>query len=75
MVAIRNIGFSPACDCGELSSVPGTVLDPFGGSGTTAAVATGNGRDAIICELNPAYVQLAHDRIGMDLFAVEEYND
>lgn len=42
----------------------GTVLDPFGGSGTTAAVAIENGRNAIICELNEEYVGLAKERIA-----------
>jgi len=41
-----------------------TVLDPFGGSGTTASVATGLGRNAIHIDLNPEYIQLAEDRIG-----------
>lgn len=45
--------------------VGGTVLDPFGGSGTTGEVAAGNGRDAILIELNPAYVKLEHDRCGL----------
>jgi DNA modification methylase len=40
------------------------VLDPFGGSGTTGAVATGHGRDAVLCELNPDYADLAVQRIG-----------
>lgn len=44
--------------------VGGVVLDPFGGSGTTAGVAVAHGRDAIICELNPQYVQLVHDRVA-----------
>ena len=35
-----------------------TVLDPFGGSGTTAIVANWHGRDSILIELNPAYVPL-----------------
>jgi DNA modification methylase len=43
----------------------GTVLDPFGGSGTTGEVAAGNGRDAILIELNPAYVKLEYDRCGL----------
>lgn len=42
----------------------GTVLDPFGGSGTTAEVAIKNGRNAILCELNPKYVELIHNRVG-----------
>ena len=44
--------------------IGGTVLDPFGGSGTTAAVAIEEGRNAIICELNPEYLELAKARIS-----------
>ena len=43
----------------------GTVLDPFGGSGTTGAVASGNGRRAVLVELNPEYAKLATDRCGL----------
>jgi site-specific DNA-methyltransferase (cytosine-N4-specific) len=39
------------------------VLDPFGGSGTTAAVARELGRRAVICEANPEYAKLAESRI------------
>lgn len=42
----------------------GTVLDPFGGSGTTAEVAMKHGRNAILIELNPAYGKLINDRIA-----------
>lgn len=41
----------------------GVVLDPFGGSGTTAAVANEEGRDAILCELNPEYISLIKNRL------------
>ena len=44
--------------------VDGTVLDPFGGSGTTAAVANEEGRNAILCELNPDYIPLIQERIN-----------
>jgi DNA modification methylase len=44
----------------------GTVLDPFGGAGTTALVADRLGRNAIICELNPEYVKIAKDRLEGD---------
>ncbi|WP_261374092.1 site-specific DNA-methyltransferase [Yersinia bercovieri] len=47
----------------------GVVLDPFGGSGTTAGVAIGNGRKAILCELNPAYADLVPTRIESILSA------
>jgi DNA modification methylase len=41
----------------------GTVLDPFGGAGTTALVANSLQRNALIVELNPAYATLAAARI------------
>lgn len=44
--------------------VGGTVLDPFGGSGTTAGVAIVHGRDAVLCELNPDYADLVPARIA-----------
>jgi DNA modification methylase len=44
--------------------VGGTVLDPFGGSGTTAHVAVEHGRNAILCELNPEYIKLINKRIA-----------
>lgn len=49
----------------------GTVLDPFGGAGTTGLVADGLQRDAILVELNPEYVEIARRRIAGDapLFA------
>jgi DNA modification methylase len=40
------------------------VLDPFGGSGTVAAVAVGNGRSSVYIDLNPEYIELARHRIG-----------
>lgn len=45
----------------------GTILDPFGGSGTTAAVATGHGRNCIAIDLDSRNADLARDRIGMFL--------
>lgn len=42
-----------------------TVLDPFGGSGTTGMVAIENGRKAILCELNDEYVELIKDRTSV----------
>lgn len=43
---------------------PGLVLDPFAGSGTTLAVATGHGRDAIGIDLDARNFDLALDRVG-----------
>jgi site-specific DNA-methyltransferase (adenine-specific) len=51
--------------CVLAGSRPGdTVLDPFGGSGTTAGVAIKHGRNAVLCELNPDYAALVPDRIA-----------
>lgn len=41
----------------------GVVFDPFGGAGTTALVADRLGRDAILIELNPEYIEIAKNRI------------
>ena len=43
--------------------VGGTVLDPFGGAGTTGLVAAQAGRNAVLCEINPEYVEMARTRI------------
>lgn len=40
------------------------VLDPFGGSGTTGAVALQHGRRAVLCELNQEYIPLIHQRVN-----------
>ena len=51
--------------CVLAGSRPGdNVLDPFGGSGTTAGVALKHGRSAVLCELNPEYAALVPDRIA-----------
>lgn len=49
----------------------GTVLDPFGGAGTTGMVANRLQRSAVLIELNPEYAAMARDRIRKDggLFA------
>lgn len=48
------------------SPLGGTVLDPFGGAGTTALVADRLQRSAILIELNPEYVDMARGRIVRD---------
>ncbi len=55
-------GEHPTCTCG-LPAIGGMVLDPFGGSGTTAEVALEYGRKAILIELKPEYVELAKKRL------------
>lgn len=55
-------GWQPSCTC-NAEIVPCVVLDPFGGSGTVAKVARDLKRDAIIIELNPAYVEIARRKL------------
>ncbi len=45
----------------------GTILDPFGGAGTTGLVAEALGRNSILIELNPEYAAMARNRIRMAL--------
>lgn len=49
----------------------GSVLDPFGGAGTTGLVADRHGRSAVLIELNAGYADMARARISEDarLFA------
>ena len=58
-----TLGWSPSCTCPAADPIPATVLDPFLGSGTTAAVAVELGRDAIGIELNAEYIELARRRL------------
>jgi DNA modification methylase len=58
----RTTGWRPGCECG-LEPVPSSVLDVFGGAGTTAVAAVKLGRSATIVELNPAYCAIARARI------------
>jgi DNA modification methylase len=61
----ETVGWQPTCVCeANTGTAQSTVLDPFGGSGTVAAVATGHGRRATYIDLNPAYLDLAEQRIG-----------
>jgi site-specific DNA-methyltransferase (cytosine-N4-specific) len=54
-------------DCIKASCpVGGTVLDPFGGAGTTGLVADRLGRSAVLCELNADYVTMGDRRIAGD---------
>ncbi len=53
----------PGCDCGA-GFIPGIVLDPFMGAGTTAVVAQRLGRDWLGIELNPSFAAQARERVA-----------
>lgn len=48
------------------SKEDGTILDPFGGAGTTGLVAQRSQRNAVLCELKKEYADLARRRIVND---------
>ena len=59
-------GWKPTCEHNE-EPVPATVLDNFGGSGTTSMVANQLGRHGISLDLSWEYLQLAKERTGIKL--------
>jgi len=64
-IATKTTGWQPTCKCEEAGEpMPGTVLDPFMGSGTTAIVAKENGRNYMGCDLNLEYVEMANKRLS-----------
>ncbi len=63
VIAISTTGWRPQCTCG-LDPVPDVVLDLFGGSGTTAAVAIELGRHAVLIDANADFSPLQDQRIA-----------
>lgn len=61
VTATKTTGFK-ASHLHDAPTELGIVLDPFGGSGTTAQVAQDNGRNWIMCESNPEYVSMIRKR-------------
>lgn len=59
---VKSDGWKPECQCGQ-DPVPCTVLDPFGGSGTTGVSAVKLGRNSILIELNQKYAITSFRRI------------
>lgn len=56
--------FSGYTDCGHGDFEPGTILDIFGGTGTTAEEAKCQGKKSILIELSEKYCKLTQDRIS-----------
>lgn len=62
----KETGWQSTCTCRIKDTVPCVVLDPFGGSGTTGIVARDLKRDAIMIELNPAYIKIMRSRLRLN---------
>jgi DNA modification methylase len=56
-------GYACACPEPDAPTRPAVVLDPFGGTGTTALVASAYGRHGITVDLSAAYCRLAAWRV------------
>ncbi len=63
----HTIRWEPTCSC-ELTPIPCTVLDPFGGSGTVSVVARNLFRNSIYVDISKKYCEMAQRRIGDSLF-------
>jgi DNA modification methylase len=59
-------------DCGHDNWRSAHILDPFAGSGTTLAVATGHGLDALGFDLDERNADLALERVGPLMLTVVE---
>lgn len=60
--------------CIRAGSRPGdTILDPFGGAGTTALAAQNLGRNAVLIELNGDYIKMAKRRLCLDNQIIGEH--
>lgn len=60
----RVTGYACACPQPDAPARPGVVLDPFGGTGTTALVAAVHGRTGISVDMSADYCRLARWRVS-----------
>jgi hypothetical protein len=58
----RITGYACACPDNSAPARPSLVVDPFGGTGTTALVASAYGRDAVTIDMSADYCRLAEWR-------------
>jgi DNA modification methylase len=69
----KTIKFEPSCKCNCSEFVPGIILDPFFGSGTTGVVANKYGRDYIGIDLDQKNKKIIKKRkITKGLFSMSE---
>lgn len=59
---VVHVGHECACPDTSAQSTPGVILDPFGGTGTTALVADALGRHGISVDMSADYLRIAQWR-------------
>lgn len=64
-----TLGWQASCEC-VADTIPGTVIDPFGGSGTTARVAKRLGRHCILIEQNEQYAEMAAASLAQNVLGL-----
>ncbi len=58
----------------RMTTVPGDlVIDPMAGSGTTGVACKLTGRDAILCDIDPNYIDIIERRIGVKACATLDH--
>ena len=65
LIKERVTKWIPSCNC-NASFEPGTVLDPFAGSGTVGVVAKKQGKSAILTEISPEYAEIIKNRLEIE---------
>lgn len=63
----ETTGWQKICMCGGGCVRPATVLDPFGGSATTAVVSKKLNRNYVLYELNPTYIKMGQKRLYKEI--------
>lgn len=71
-VHVTTLGWHPSCPC-NAATIPGTVLDCFGGSGTTARVAKRLGRKSILIDQSEQYCEMAAASLVQQAFTLEVF--
>ncbi len=65
LIKERVTKWIPSCNC-NAGFEPGTVLDPFAGSGTVGVVAKKQGKSAILTEISPEYAEIIKNRLEIE---------
>ncbi len=73
--ARATLGWEQTCDCPSHQPIPCTVLDPFGGAGTTGLAAQKIGREAILIELYEKFAAMAQARCAGERYVDPEMQD